>query len=283
MALVPWLSVICAVFVASSPVVNTSLSLALPTSNQTSHLRPNGSPLDIVSALPKSPFLHLGGPRSAVTSNRSRLSDSSYRCSSQSFGRPLAAGCQEAYEAITESSRLVDFADRISGSGLGVPLPLRLISCEQSTWRLGYDVLLSAVTQLMKITADGKSVVEVSHVEGAISDRVSGQDLRLIASSLVQICVTGKNEGGMAIGIGRYKRCPIGSVPSMLNVFRGTKTFDLVGPGVYAECGVFRSWKRSRGHWELSSRFGRDVHSTTSRIIWTSRNIWHQRGPSARP
>ena len=55
-----------------------------------------------------------------------------------------------------------------------------------------------------EITVNGKSVVQISHKEGAISDRVSGQDLREIASILVQLCVVGENEGGAAFGIGRY-------------------------------------------------------------------------------
>ena len=89
-----------------------------------------------------------------------------------------------------------------------------------------------------EITADGKSVVELSLKEGAVFDRVSGEDLRKIASSLVQLCVVASHEGGAAFKIGRCWCCPIVSVRLILNVFRGARTFDLVGPGVYAECGV---------------------------------------------
>ena len=121
MAFVFWLGLICGVFVASSPVVNPPPSLALLTSNQTSYLRPNP------------PFLNLGVSRPAVTSNSSGLGDDAYRCSSQTYGRPLAEGCQEAYEAISDSSELLLFRDRTAAQVLGIALPLRTISCEQST------------------------------------------------------------------------------------------------------------------------------------------------------
>ena len=150
MAFILWLGLICGVFVASSPVGTISPSLGLLTSNQTSHLRPNGSPLVIVSAPSKPPFLHLGGPRSAMTSNGSRLGDDFWRCSSQSFGRPFAPGCQEAYEAFPDTPQLLTFKDRTAGSGFDIALPFRSISCEQSTWRLGHDILLSAVARLMR-------------------------------------------------------------------------------------------------------------------------------------
>ena len=123
MAFVLWLGLISGVFVASSPVVNTPPSLALSTSNQTSHLRLNGSPLDIVN---------IGGLRSSVHLNSSRLGDDAYRCSSQSYGRPLAEGLQEAYESIPDSSELLPFRDRTAAQVLGVALPFRRISCEES-------------------------------------------------------------------------------------------------------------------------------------------------------
>ena len=89
-----------------------------------------------------------------------------------------------------------------------------------------------------EIIADGENVVEISLKEGAVFDRVSGEDLRKIASSLVQLCVIASHEGGAAFKMGWYWCCPIWSVPLILNVFRGARTYDLVGPRVYAECGV---------------------------------------------
>ena len=124
MAVVPWLGLICGAFVASSPLANTPTTLALLASNQTSHLRPNGSALDMVN---------IGGPQAAVTSNNSRLGDDAYRCSSQTYGRPLAEGCKEAYEALSDTSDLLSFRARTAAPELGNALPLRSISCEQST------------------------------------------------------------------------------------------------------------------------------------------------------
>ena len=124
MAVVPWLGLICGAFVASSPLANTPPTLALLASNQTSHLRLNGSALDMVN---------IGGPQAAVTSNNSRLVDDAYRCSSQTYGRPLAEGCKEAYEALSDTSELLSFRARTAAPELGIALPSRSISCEQST------------------------------------------------------------------------------------------------------------------------------------------------------
>ena len=58
---------------------------------------------------------------------------------------------------------------------------------------------------------DGKNVVELSLKAGATYDRVSGEDLRKIAASLVQVCVVASHEGGAAFKIGRYWRYSLGA------------------------------------------------------------------------
>ena len=55
-----------------------------------------------------------------------------------------------------------------------------------------------------EITADGKSVVEISMAEGGVFDRARGHDLRAIASALVQVCVVASQKGGAAFKIGWY-------------------------------------------------------------------------------
>ena len=130
-------------------------------------------------------------------------------------------------------------------------------------------------------TADGKSVLQLSLQDGSDFDQVSGQFLRKIAASLVEVCVIESHEGGAVFKIGWYWRHPIASVRLISNVFRGARTFDLVDPGVYAECGLYRARNQSRGHWELSRHFGQYVHNTSPSFIWTSRRSYGQRGPSA--
>lgn len=126
----PWLGLIYQPSLALSLAVSNPQGQLLPTTNRTSEVLPSEGPFHSISNLP---LFSLGIPQYGTTINKSKENDVLYRCSSESYGRPPAAGCLDAYEKLPESSDIVVFGDRRFGSNWNIPLPFRLISGKQPT------------------------------------------------------------------------------------------------------------------------------------------------------